>query len=247
MTPTHDELRDLVAAYALDAIDADDTQAVEDHIRDCPRCRFDLRDFREIAAKLDYSGQEAPAGVWERIVAAGSQPPAAPPALQVIVSGGDEGPGILRRLAPPLAAGVAAAAVAVLAVSVAHDGSRIDQLSSAVAQARGTDQALALAMDPGARRITLTSRSGDAAAVLAVRADGKAVLVPFALPALPDTETYQVWTIAGDQARSAGLLLANTAGLQFSVPFGAGTVAVTIEPSGGSRRPSSSPVASAPV
>lgn len=64
---THRQIQDLLGAYALDAVDADEAEAVEVHLRECPRCRAEVEEHRETAAMLAHVGTAAPAGVWDRI------------------------------------------------------------------------------------------------------------------------------------------------------------------------------------
>jgi anti-sigma factor RsiW len=71
---THAELQELLGAYALDAVDADEAAAIERHLPTCPRCRNELTDHREVAALLGNAGGAAPTGVWDRIVASLEEP-----------------------------------------------------------------------------------------------------------------------------------------------------------------------------
>src|SRR3546814_17505894 len=77
---THDEVQDLLGAYALDAVDDDERALVEDHLAECPRCRAEVHDHREVAALLAHGGQDAPEGIWDRIVGSLEE---APPALRL--------------------------------------------------------------------------------------------------------------------------------------------------------------------
>ncbi|HEX3539987.1 MAG TPA: anti-sigma factor [Acidimicrobiales bacterium] len=72
---THEELQELLGAYALDAVDADEAAAIERHLPTCPRCRNELTDHREVAAMLGDAGAPAPSGLWDRIVAGLEEPP----------------------------------------------------------------------------------------------------------------------------------------------------------------------------
>jgi anti-sigma-K factor RskA len=45
---------ELAAAYALDALDADERRAYETHLAACERCREDVASFRETASALAY-------------------------------------------------------------------------------------------------------------------------------------------------------------------------------------------------
>src|SRR3954449_3338683 len=65
---THADIEELLGAYALDAVDGDEQEAIEVHLRECPRCRAEVADHREVAALLAHGGQPAPDGIWDRIV-----------------------------------------------------------------------------------------------------------------------------------------------------------------------------------
>ncbi|HEY1733950.1 MAG TPA: zf-HC2 domain-containing protein, partial [Acidimicrobiales bacterium] len=48
----HREIEDILAAYALDAVDATEAATVEAHLAGCPLCRAELDGYRETAAAL---------------------------------------------------------------------------------------------------------------------------------------------------------------------------------------------------
>lgn len=62
------EIEELLGAYALDAVDADERRLVEDHLSTCPRCRDELAGHLEVASWMAGGGSRAPEGVWDRIV-----------------------------------------------------------------------------------------------------------------------------------------------------------------------------------
>jgi len=76
----HHEIEELLGAYALDAVDADEARLVEDHLADCPRCRAEVAEHREVAALLTTGSTEpVPDGLWDRIAAdLGDTPPPVP-------------------------------------------------------------------------------------------------------------------------------------------------------------------------
>ena len=57
---------------------------------------------------------------------------------------------------------------------------------------------------------------------------------------------YQVWRIGGDRPESIGVTAAGTSGpVSIAVPFDSaagGTIAVTVEPAGGSPQPTTDPI-----
>src|SRR5438445_2008497 len=150
-TERHEQLMDLLGAYALDAVDDDERTALEDHLRTCPRCRAEVEEHREVASLLAHPGASAPVGLWDRIV--GSLD-AAPPPLELapVVPIAPA----RRRWVPAAAVAVAAALiVAVLGVDVHHQGQRIDRLQAAVADPMTTAYERALD-DPSSRVVTLS-------------------------------------------------------------------------------------------
>src|ERR1700683_4084719 len=65
---SHEEASELLGAYALHAVDADEVTAVEEHLDTCPRCRAELDGLREVAGALGTSVEEPPDGLWSGIV-----------------------------------------------------------------------------------------------------------------------------------------------------------------------------------
>jgi len=56
---THHEIEELLGAYALDAVEPQETLEIEEHLRGCPRCRTEVGQHREMAALLAHAGQAA--------------------------------------------------------------------------------------------------------------------------------------------------------------------------------------------
>lgn len=85
---------------------------------------------------------------------------------------------------------------------------------------------------------------GGTGAVVMSRSEGKALLVAANLPNPPADRVYQAWTIKGDPI-SAGVFSDAASGSVIDLPqavFDAQSVAVTVEPAGGSERPTSDAV-----
>jgi anti-sigma-K factor RskA len=82
---------------------------------------------------------------------------------------------------------------------------------------------------------------------VAVGQNGRATISVSGLAAAPHGKTYEAWVIpAGHAARPAGLFPGSTSAVHLSgtVPQRA-VVAVTLEPAGGSKQPTTKPFASA--
>jgi len=65
-----DELHELTAAYALDALEPDEARAYEAHLDTCPRCREELAGLAGTASALAYAaaGPQPPAELRGRIL-----------------------------------------------------------------------------------------------------------------------------------------------------------------------------------
>jgi anti-sigma-K factor RskA len=174
---TPQDLRELLGAYALDAVDADERVAIEALVAEDPRARAEVASFREAAALLAQGGGEAPAGVWSRIEAGLEE---SPPGLVLPFSGRRS-----RRIIAAVGVAAACAAFVVLGIRTVDQGSRIDELEAA---------------QP--RVVTLASPDGSMQAELMYLPDGRGFLLDDNLTPLPSTRTYQLWALVGPDAAS---------------------------------------------
>ena len=241
----HESMRDLVAVYALDALEESEAAEVEDHLRQCPRCRDELAGYRETAALLAHAGSPAPEGVWEKISGEiGAGPTLSAPKLSLMI-GGQKRPA--RTWALRAAAAAAVLVLAGTGIEISHQDNRINQLTSALAGQSLLREATAAALDPAAQRLALTSPSGQTQATAAVLPDGTGYVVSEAMPTLRIGRTYQLWSIVSGRAMSAGLMGSHPGVTKFRLADHASVLAVTVEPAGGSVQPTSEPVASGSV
>jgi len=260
---THEEATELLAVFALDAVEADELDEIEAHLAECPRCRAELDAHREVAAALGNSVESLPDGLWDSI--ARRLPPRddeEPPPMPILVRdgvGGETSQQRGPRFRPPRTArprraartrlsprgrlatigsiAVAAAAVAVvLGLNLAHDNHQITQLQDAV----GTHSAVLAALDtPGHKVVNVDNSAHHRVAEFVVVPDGRGYLVKSSLPTLSSKDTYQLWTVNGKRSISLGLL-GRAPGQATFTSAGAKsptTLAITIEPAGGSVYP----------
>ncbi len=203
LTPA--EMDELLGAYALDAVDDDEREQIEQYLEQNPRARAEVTEHREVAAMMSLVGGQAPDGLWDRIAdeittdAAGER---AVPQLRLMPV--DEKP--KRRWWPVALGSVAAAAIAVLGLTVVHQGQRIDDLeASTTADAVVVGAAHAMT-DPNARLTTLTTDDGTTMADVVVQPDGQGYLLPRTMPTLASDRTYQMWGVIGPEVISLGVL-----------------------------------------
>jgi anti-sigma-K factor RskA len=224
---------ELSAAYALDALDADDLRTFEAHLATCERCREDVASFREAAAALghDVDTPPPPETLERRILSAARA----------------ERPNVVRlrqRWALP-AAGVAAVAAAVaigLGIWVTHLSHSLDRERSAHAR---DARVVSILAQPGVTQIPTEGNSG----LLIISPSRNAVLVADELAKAPSGKTYEAWIIRGNTARAAGLFEGGgspVVPLTHPVPRGS-VVGVTIEKAGGAKLPTTSMVLRATV
>ncbi|MCU1488073.1 MAG: hypothetical protein JWN67_4819 [Actinomycetia bacterium] len=239
---THDEISELLGAYALDAVDPDERDEVEEHLLSCARCRAEVADHREVAALLAHSGSDAPPDLWDRI--AGSLE-AAPPRLD-LAPVGDLDEARRRRRPSRIGAAVAVAAallIAFLGVQVRDQGQRIDELQTALANPMQPAFEAALGTT-SSKRFTLASNEQKVVLQGVIAPDGTAYLDLRALPALGAGRTYQLWGAAGDELVSLGVLGEHPKVVSFPVDGGGYTAfAVTDEAAPGVVTSRNQPVA----
>jgi anti-sigma factor RsiW len=237
------EATELLGAYALDAIEGDERDALERHTEVCAECRHEVVGHREVAGLLTPGWAAPPEAVWDRIAASLEE---TPPPL-------DMAPVIAMRPATPkrtrtfaaafaLVAAVAASVIAVLGVKVVDDGRRINQLAEGVHSQelqRTVDAALA---DRNARQVDLRSPDGALSVQAVVLKDGTGYLVRDNLPRLSPDETYQLWALVGTSKVSVGVLGTDPQIAAFKADGPLLGLAVTAEQAGGVVSTSRDPV-----
>ena len=244
------DLHSLAGPYTLDALDADERERFERHLRRCGACRDEVRRMSQAATALAMAAAaEPPAGVKERVLAAVAVTPQLPPVTtrdRPRVSLG-AAPRAARRY-PRLVTAIAAVAVAAAVVLGGLLAATQHQLNSA--QARNQQIAAVLAA-PDARIVTSPVTGGGTATVVVSRTEDTLVFTSSDLPALSAAKVYQLWLIGAAGARSAGLVPEASAGRTAPVlASGLKTgdkLGMTVEPSGGSSSPTTTPILVMPL
>lgn len=246
-----DDARDLLAAYALDAVDDFERRAVERLLDRDPRARAELAAFRATAARLGGAvAVPPPDRVREDVLAAlgrtAQDAPAAPGSTDLGHGAGaaDRAGGAARpaaRRAPRRGLVLAAAAAAVLAVAV-PSGIAWDQHGRAVQAEAEADRLAAALADPGAQVLRAAVTGGGQATAVLSGDDG--VLLLDDVATLPAGRVYQLWTMREGTPRPAGLLRPQDGDVRaLAEDYRPGDgLAVSVEPAGGSAVPTTEPV-----
>ncbi|HTZ29685.1 MAG TPA: anti-sigma factor [Streptosporangiaceae bacterium] len=240
------DLHTLTGVYALDAVDGSERDLFEHHLRRCRPCGNEVRSLAETATGLAMAAAlPPPPRVKERVLAACAVTRQLPPAIDRPSRPVRWAPrqALRRSWTPRLAAAVAVVSLAV-AVALGAVGLRTRQeLDSARAQ----DQAIAAVLAaPDARIMSRATTDGGTATVVVSRVEGKVVFTTAGLPRLPASKVYELWLMGPPKIRRAGLLPSPAAGRTAPV-LASGLVAgdsvgVTVEPAGGTSRPTTAPI-----
>lgn len=214
----HMSIEELLGAYALNAVDESERRLVEQHLAECPRCRIEVEEHREVAAMLGGEMTRAPERVWSQIV---GELTAEAPAFDLapVVPLAKKRRSMSMR-AVSWAAGVAAAVVVALSAAVITQSGRIGDLNSQIAaqdqqiatlastlQTDPLQQAATAALsEPGARVANLTAEGSSRTMLIVVLPDGTGYVFQSTLEPLPENSTYQLWAVVDDKVISAGVL-----------------------------------------
>lgn len=241
MTIHDHDLHLLTGAYALDALDGDECAVFERHLRRCAACQEEVRGLRETAARLAMATAIVPPPrMREHVLAAAAQTRQLPPAGRAHpVFGGSQATPRRRTMPRPVAMTAAAAAAAVIVVLLILQVTTWHQLHAAQSQGRAVAAVLSA---PDARiQAGGTSVGGTVTAVISA-SHHEAVITTSGMPALSGDRVYQLWVITSTGARSAGLLPAATAPVLASGLSTGDRLGITIEPAGGTTRPTTTPI-----
>jgi anti-sigma-K factor RskA len=254
------DIHGLSGAYAVDAVDADERAAFEEHLAQCPECQAEVASLREAAAGLSPLTETPPPpglrdAVLSGISAVRPLPPTAPEAAAPEAAGAstpepaapaEPAPDatvvpLAKRLRHRTAWLVAAAAAVVLVLGgIVWNTTRpqpAPPLSATEQVLRASDAQRYEKTIDGARATVVRSPSLH-----------RAVIVADNMPPAPAGKDYQLWfSIPGKGMVSAGLM-PHSSQATLTVPLegdasAATGVGITVEPAGGSPAPTSAPIA----
>jgi anti-sigma-K factor RskA len=252
--PYHDMLDD-VAVYALGTLPAADAQRVRDHMATCAECRAEYAALAPAAALVGVSADTsvAPSALLKpRIM------------RQVRQTSGTVAPATTAKApgrAPVWPAYlVAAACFAFALISTINNLTLSGQLHDARTQlARATDHSTQLAANLSNERSTISeimsaeSKHYEGTDGEVVTRGSRLYIAMHDLPALPAGKVYQAWTLPkGSKTMAPSVTFVPDArGVAIvSVPADArvtNVVAVSVEPEGGSKAPTTKPVLVVPL
>lgn len=254
-------------AYVLHALPPPERALFEEHMALCEACAVEVRELAETAARLGTAVAARPAPglkteVLRRIETVRQEPPSVDGDRAADAGGG--APRVRRRrgaavrgagrwsLAACLAAAAGLGGVAVWQQQEAEDARSAARQAEREAE-RSAAEVTAVLAAPDAKAAS-GRLSGDATGTVVVsRERDRAVFVAAGLPELPEDRVYQLWFAdegdgegggGGEEMRPAGLLDGDGgAVLMDGRVADASGMGVTVEPTGGSARPTTKPIA----
>jgi len=233
-----DDLHVFTGSYVLDAISEAEREEFERHLQTCPTCDAEARGLRETAARLALACAVTPPARMEQQVLAATYRTRQLPPLPA-----DRPRRERRRVLrfPRRVAVLAAAASVAAAVALG-----ITQLSAQHQLDHARDTAIARVVTaPDARVEAARTSAGGNVTVVTSAALREAVVSTSGMASLPSSRVYQVWVMSPSGARSAGLMHGSSL-LASSVRPG-DRIGITVEPAGGTSKPTTTPIAVLPV
>ncbi|CAL9410686.1 hypothetical protein SUDANB176_01659 [Streptomyces sp. enrichment culture] len=249
------ELHSLAAPYALDALEPAERVRFEKHLASCGRCAAEVRALAEDAVRLAWStAAPAPAALRDRVLAAVRATPQDPahrgkararaPRLPAHVWGAAPVPGAReRRRAPlfvPFATATAAAALVVASLFAVQANRTQDRLDAERDRSREIAHVLAA---PDVRASSGRDARGRTIGVIASVSAGSAIVTLGGYDDPPNGRVRQLWLMRpGAGPRSLGLFEGDTPLVASDLGKSASSLAVTVEPDGGSPQPTDRPI-----
>ncbi len=254
----HEEAQELLAAYALDAVEGEERLDLEQHLEECVRCSSELDSLRGVTSAMGNVGQPAPPHVWQRIsehLYDDVESVATPPFRALESSRAVVTPMSVRRdpsshrakVVVGLFSAAAAALVAVLSINLVQANNHVSQLTSALGLAHRSAIVAAQATPGNVDVVLSNERVPDVATF--VLSKGHGYLISSHMSTLSTAQTYQLWGIFNGKPISIGLMGAQPQDVQFTVAsaLAPSALAITIEPASGATVPTTPIIASGVV
>ena len=243
MSPMNEwRFRELKDAYVLGALPEDERADFDEYLAAHPELQSEVEDLGGLAGMLAYAPPEhdPPSGLRARV-------------MEVVESEAGVPRAIRRQSSPDAgrytgARNLALAAAAVLLVGLISWNVLLQgEVSDLQGRVDETQQEQAQAPEPGTQTIELEgswAEQGTNAEVARIEG-GRVILVAENMPSVPEDRTLQVWVIRDGVPQPSGLFepSGNMSATAVTHPLEEGdTVAVTVEPAGGSDQPTTDPV-----
>jgi anti-sigma-K factor RskA len=240
------DLHTLTGAYALHALGDDERERFERHAADCADCAQEVRELTAAAARLGLAVSASPGPalkdqVMRRITTVRQESP------RTIALTAPRSIGIRRRRPARWALAAALAAAAALGGSAVWQHERAQDAQQQARQTeRSADQVAGVLAAPDATSRKATLAGGASGTVVVSKGRDQAVFIASRMAKPPSGKVYQLWFDVAGTMRPAGLMdpgrTTEAVLMEGSVDDASG-MGITVEPAGGSPKPTSDPLA----
>ena len=230
---SHDDIQELLGAYALDAVDDRERAIIEAHLETCESCRVELEDHRRLAETMRrHAARMSPLASVE---ANGSAK----------TSGGASGSRLAHRWRFPVAMAIA---LILFGGIFAQGEIRFNELETGMERIELLERAQLATTDPATILTALrTPRNEPVLTVVSRAVGGDSYAMNSTLPSLAKGQTYQLWR-SDRQGEVAAVALGRRADpVMFSLPSGVTGFVLTVETTRAPSRPTLPAVAGARV
>ncbi|MEJ6512556.1 MAG: anti-sigma factor [Acidimicrobiales bacterium] len=237
-----DSTRELLGAYALDAVDDVERRRVERLLANDSSARDEVEQLRAAVDKLgDAAVSVAPPHLWESIHSEinSALPIAANSGFTESIS--ISSPKQFRRSNKTFLAAAAVLTVFVIGGAIFAGLRQENNVPDTIAAM--TAMANDAASKPGSRTGFLSDPDQTMKVQVVADAEGHGFLMTDPLPALPENETYQLWAANNGNMISLGMLGSNPEMSLVPIDPSVTELALTREPMSGSIFPTSDPMA----
>ncbi len=196
------EWDELLGAYALDAVDDDERAQIESYLIDNPRARDEVRQHREVASLLAFTGAPAPVHLWGQIAGAiGGEGIAAPPLVVSSLSTARQRHRASNsRWILPVAA---AMLFGVIGLVAGRQLAPRTQIAAGDPLVRALNDAM---VNPQSHHVELMGKDGSARVQAVLLNDGVGYMAGRSLPDLPPSKSWQLWGMFDGKMVSLGVL-----------------------------------------
>jgi anti-sigma-K factor RskA len=234
MAENHQIYKDNLAAYALGALDAQETSALEAHLRTCDDCRLELADYQRVTTGLLTAlPPQKPSPKLKR-------------SLQKRLAGNvrPAHPGLNWSWNRALITGALVLLIGLNILSVFEVFTVRNEQAELNKQYGSNQTAIAMLAYPGTQSFTF-DQNGISGSLLVDKTRNMVAVFAWHLPPTPAGKAYQMWLIDPQGNRtSGGFLIPDTdqpfvmSVIKSPLPLTGFTgLGVTVEPSGGSPKP----------
>jgi anti-sigma-K factor RskA len=243
---TNDNPHDLAALYVVGALTPDETRQFDTHLATCMICQEEVAEMRSVTERLSRSvPSDPPPSLRDAVLAGIAEIGQDEPAIRSDTVVPLRQAGASRSSAPtwPSRLPYLVAAASVL-FALGFGGWALQNRDDAQQASAEQNQIVQALSAPDVRTVTGTTSNGVSATVILSPSQKRALLVVNGLPALPDNKVYELWTIKQTPV-PAGTFTPGSSASLVSLPqtaLSADRIAMTVEPSGGSAHPTTSPL-----